>query len=193
MGRASGRLGDPLAPGFVAAMPQLGDPNFRRAVVLLLRHSEEGAFGLVVNRRGPMSMDELCRREGFEYNGPPEGTLMIGGPVQVDGSLVVLHGEKVDEDEPRGDLRVAPGIYVVTDRARFAALAQSGARRLRCFAGYSGWGPGQIERELEEGAWAALPADPAFIFDVDPDDAWRSALHAAGIDPATLTPGVGLN
>ncbi|MCE5247633.1 YqgE/AlgH family protein [bacterium] len=50
-----------------------------------------------------------------------------------------------------------------------------------------------MERELEEGAWAALPADPAFIFDVDPDDAWRSALHAAGIDPATLTPGVGLN
>jgi putative transcriptional regulator len=188
------RIGENLAPGFIAAMPQLSDPNFHRTVVLLLRHGEEGGFGLVINRPAAITVDELCHSQGIPYHGPMEQPVMIGGPVEVDRHMLVLHGEPPigapgDEDE----MFVAQEIRLVTARAGFIRLTSRGATRFRCYVGYAGWAPGQLDNELAEGAWVPLPASPRLMFDEPAEIVWDSALRQAGIDPATLVPGGQLN
>ncbi len=179
-----------LAPGFVAAMPQLLDPNFRRSVVLLLRHNDQGTFGLVINRPTEISVRALCESQGIAYRGGEELPMMFGGPVEVEKHLLVLHGEDPlpglgTEDE----IEVARGVRLVTALSGLAELAGRGARRFRCYAGYAGWAPGQLESELEEGAWVPLEADAGLVFDEHPENVWERALRRAGIDPITLVPG----
>lgn len=179
-----------LAPGFVVAMPQLQDPNFQRSVVLLLKSSKAGAFGLVINRPSDLSVKELCRDQEVEYRGPDELRLMIGGPVELETHLLVLHGdEPVLADQEGEELQIAPGVFVVTARVGLERLAASGTCRLRCFAGYAGWGPGQLENEIEQGSWVILPADAKLLFSDDSSIVWDKALRQAGIDPNALVPG----
>lgn len=181
-----------LATGFVAAMPQLLDPNFRRTVVFLLRSDEEGAFGLVINRPTEVSVRALCASQGIEYRGRAAAPMMFGGPVEVDRHLLVLHGEApLPGLGPEDEVEVAPGVRLVTALEGLAALAEGGARRFRCYAGYAGWAPGQLESELEDGAWVPLEVDPRLVFDEDPERVWDLALRRAGIDPVTLVPGEG--
>ncbi|MCU0229799.1 MAG: YqgE/AlgH family protein [Acidobacteria bacterium] len=181
---------DWLAPGFIAAMPQLDDPNFRRTVVLLLRHDEDGALGLVINRPVPLSVGELCRSQEMDYRGPDDLPVYGGGPVQGESHLLVLHGDTPLHPEGSEDeVEVAPGVYLVTAREGLEALARRGSPRLRCFLGYSGWGAGQLERELAEGTWVPLEASQEFVFASDPERVWEHALRRSGIDPLTLVPG----
>lgn len=181
---------DWLAPGFIAAMPQLDDPNFRRTVVLLLRHDEEGALGLVINRPVPLSVGELCRSQEIAYQGPDELPVFGGGPVQGESHLLVLHGDTPLHPEGSEDeVEIAPGVFLVTAREGLETLARRGSPRLRCFLGYSGWGAGQLERELAEGTWVPLDASDEFVFASDPERVWEQALRRGGIDPFTLVPG----
>ncbi|UCF66579.1 MAG: YqgE/AlgH family protein [Acidobacteriota bacterium] len=183
-----------LAPGFVVAMPQLLDPNFRRTVVLLLRASEAGSFGLVINRPSSISMDRFCEEQELPYEGPAETPVMIGGPVEADSHLLVLHGdEPVFETGSDRELEIAEGIRLITARDGLARLASRRTERMRCYIGYAGWGPGQIENELEEGAWVPLAADAKLVFDQPAEDVWVRALTQAGIDPIALVPGKELN
>ncbi len=186
--RGPGR--DWLAPGFIAAMPQLDDPNFRRTVVLLLRHDEDGALGLVINRPVPLSVGELCRSQEIAWAGPDDLSVFLGGPVQGESHLLVLHGDAPLHPEGSEDeLEITSGIRLVTAREGLAALARRGTARLRCFLGYSGWGAGQLERELAEGTWVPLEASDEFVFASDPERVWEQALRRGGIDPFTLVPG----
>ncbi len=181
---------DSMAPGLVIAMPQLADPNFQRAVVLLLRSNDAGAFGLVINRPSDLSLRELCQDQELAYNGPERLHLMIGGPVEIESHLLVLHGdEPVFDSASESEILVAPGVYLVTAREGLERLAEKGTGRLRCFAGYAGWGPGQLEGEIEEGAWVVLPPDSQLLFDDEPAVVWEKALRQAGIDPISLVPG----
>jgi putative transcriptional regulator len=188
------RISDRLAPGFIAAMPQLVDPNFHRTVVFVLRHGDSGAFGLIVNRSADMTVAELCRSQEIPYRGPADHRVMIGGPVEQEHHLLVLHGEPPTTDPPDpDDVPVVEGIRLVTSREALVRLTERGARRLRCYIGYAGWGPGQLDDELAEGAWVPLPVTARFLFDEPPETVWESALRQAGIDPATLAPGGQLN
>lgn len=194
MGRARvpGASRSELAPGFIAAMPQLADPNFYRTVVLLLRSSEQGSFGLVINRPTTLSVSELCESQGITYRGGDELSMMFGGPVEVENHLLVLHGESpclaAGED---GEIEVAPGIRLVTALEGLRILAERGAQRVRCFAGYAGWGAGQLESELADGSWVPLLCDDRLVFDEDSDRIWELALRRGGFDPFTLVPGGG--
>ncbi len=191
----SGQIDSNLAPGMVVAMPQLSDPNFRRAVVLILRSNDKGAFGLVINRPGDLSVAELCKDQGIDYKGAAGEQIMVGGPVESERHLMVLHGEeRLFVSASEEEIDVAPGIRLVTAREGLAMLAVSGAQRFRCFAGYAGWGPGQLEDELDAGAWIPLPADEELVFDVGPGAmVWEQALRRAGIDPISLVPGGAAN
>lgn len=204
-----------LAPGFIVAMPQLDDPNFHRTVVLMLKHGDEGAFGLVINRPGELGVGELMRDQEIPFGGDEAARIMVGGPVEFGRHLLVLHGEPqgapsapsagtpeaapsapsagTPQTAPEGMLEVSGGIYLITNRETLARLSGAGTRTLRCYVGYAGWGPGQLEQELSEGAWVALPPDPRLVFDELPDAVWERALRAAGIDPATLVPGADIN
>jgi putative transcriptional regulator len=178
------------APGLVVAMPQLADPNFRRSVVLLLNHGAEGSLGLVINRPSPISVAELCRSQDLPYRGSETARMMIGGPVEIDHHLLVLHGE-----EPcfpvgsESEVEIAEGVRLVTALPGLAQLAERSSARFRCYAGYAGWGPGQLEGELEQGAWVPLPSDPQLVFAADASMVWERALREGGIDPITLVPG----
>lgn len=190
----SSRFRTKLAPGFIAAMPHLLDPNFHRSVVLLLRHNDEGAFGLVINRASPITMSALLEEQEIPFFGESDPPIMIGGPVELDRHLLVLHGQDpVLPSDSASEIEIADGIYLITAREGLVHLAAKGAPRCRCYVGYAGWGPGQLEAELREGSWVPLPADRRLVFDTDPDTVWENALRKAGIDPVALVPGGEIN
>ena len=173
-----------LAPAFLLSMPQLVDPNFNRTVVLLCRHTEkDGAFGVVVNRplmttgRVTVNLD------------PPASTdrelqLWVGGPVEPQRSWILIghDGEPDDIGTP-----ITDNLYLSTSPERLSRLLEPNPPpRTRLIIGYSGWGPGQLEAELEASAWLISDIDRDLIFSTPSDRMWEAAIRRLGADPATL-------
>jgi putative transcriptional regulator len=155
-----------LAGKFLVAKPVLQDPNFVRTVVLLLQHGAEGAFGLVINRPAKV--------EGLPF------PVFVGGPCPSQG-LIMLHGhpewvQEEDPDSPPGE--VAPGVFLGNAACvgRVQEADDRDSLRYRMFAGYSGWGPDQLERELAAGAWAVVPASGEMIWNQPADEVWAAVL-----------------
>jgi putative transcriptional regulator len=160
-----------LAGSFLIARPVLDDPNFVQTVVLLLQHTNEGAFGLIVNR--PIEV------EGFDV------PIYLGGPCEMPG-MFLLHGYEDwigDDGTPLG--RVAPGIFL-GDESIMSRLKEEGDDypNFRVFTGYSGWGPDQLERELTTGAWAIVPANGERLFETPVESLWRQLLPSAIPQPS---------
>src|SRR5438094_511769 len=137
---------DSLRGRLLVAGPTLLDPNFRRTVVLVCEHSEEGALGLIVNRRTPLAVGDAVP-ELADVLGPG-ARLWSGGPVQP-ASIVLLADLDAPPDEA---LMVLGSVGLVLQGADLADLPL-GERGARAYLGYAGWGPGQPESELERGAW----------------------------------------
>lgn len=171
-------------------MPQLLDPNFRRTVVLLLHHDEDFTFGLVLNRTSEIAAESLCASLGIEWKGAPAALVDWGGPVQPNTGWVLLGGGAgagiEDATEVTDDLSFAGSLDSLK------RLAANPPERLRLFLGYAGWGAGQLESELAQGAWLVAPLASRVVFEVEPDALWEHVLRELGVDPATLvaTPGV---
>jgi len=153
------------------AAPSLVDPNFRRTVVLIAQHTEDGAMGLVLSRPSEARVVEAVPAlEDFaEY----DDVVYVGGPVQPEAFMVLAEFEDVDDAAATiiGDVGFMPA------EAEPAALS---IRRLRVFAGYAGWGAGQLEAELGEPSWIVVRAEPEDAFAGDPDELWRSVLRRKG-------------
>ena len=175
-----------LAPSFLLSMPQLLDPNFSRTVVLLCKHNEDGALGLVVNR--PLV---TTGRVTVQLD-PPVSTdrelqVWVGGPVEPHRSWVLV-GEEPDEEEDRRGMRIARNLYLSTSPDLLRRLLEpSPPVMARLFVGYSGWGPGQLEAELEASAWLMSDVDRDLIFNTPPDKVWETAIRRLGADPSALT------
>jgi putative transcriptional regulator len=170
-----------LAGQLLVAEPELGDPNFAQTVVLVLHHGRDGALGLVVNRPyGMAPTAELLRRLGQPAEGVKgETQLFYGGPVEPEVGMVV---HSPDYQRPTTH-RINDGLAVTSDPAILADLARGrGPKQAIPVLGYAGWGPGQLESELVEGAWFAIPADPARIFAPGHEGMWRQALARKGVD-----------
>jgi putative transcriptional regulator len=176
-----------LAPGFIIAVPQLLDPNFRQSVVLLLEQGSEGAMGVIINRESPLLLRDLCRDHDIAYGAESDKYVRRGGPVRPDHGLVLFGRE---HDLP-GAQPVIDGLQVSASRETLSRLCDMPHGRFHCYSGYAGWGPGQLEREISEGAWVISPADPALILDERPGRIWELSLRAIGIDPAALVAGGG--
>jgi len=176
---------DSLAPSLLLSMPQLVDPNFNRTVVLLCKHSEDGAFGLVMNR--PLV---TTGRVVVNLDPPvsPEHDLQvwIGGPVEPQRSWILVGEEPTESDDATG-VRIAEGLYLSTspDLLR-RLLAPNPPPRARLVVGYSGWGPGQLESELHASAWLISDVDRELIFATAPEQMWEAAIRRLGADPAAL-------
>jgi len=176
-----------LAPSFLLSMPQMLDPNFSRTVVLLCRHSEEGAFGLVVNRplvttgRVVINLDPPAETDR-------ELQLWVGGPVDPERSWILVGvdgGEDEAIDRPR--MQITDDLYISTDPDLLRRLVEpSPPPYARLIVGYSGWGPGQLEEELEASSWLMSDIDRALIFNTPPEKMWETAIRRLGADPATL-------
>lgn len=178
-------MADSLAPGFLIAVPQLLDPNFRQSVVLLLQQSEEGALGVVVNRETPLLLRDLCRDHRIAYAGNPDKRVRQGGPVQPQQGLVLFGEEHAD---PEGRV-VVDGLHVSASTGTLSRLCDLPAGRFQCYAGYAGWGPGQLEREIQEGSWILTGAAASLVLDRPAGEVWSCALLDAGLDPSAIVPG----
>lgn len=139
------------------ASPRLADPNFRRTVVLMLRDDpDEGALGIVLNRPMAVTVKEACE-DALDATCNIEGWLHQGGPCE--GPLMVLYGASVEDDD-----EIAPGVYFTTEKSRVEELLSDGGEQIKCFIGYSGWGEGQLQGEVDEGAWLSCPATSDLVF-----------------------------
>lgn len=147
---------DTLSGQLLVASADLTDPNFFQTVVLMVEHDEEGALGLVLNRTTAVTLKAAWAQWAAEPCGI-DAPLMNGGPVT--SPLAALH-----TDPALAEREVVPGVFFAREGDLLAALVAAHAEPLRVYAGCSGWGPGQLEAELEAGAWAVTPAEPEFIF-----------------------------
>lgn len=160
-----------LAGRLLISSPSLIDPNFRRTVVLMTHHDDEGAVGLVLSRPSELRIADAVP----DLDGLPSAdeVVYVGGPVQPE-AVVVL----VELEDPDGT--VTPIVGNVAYMPPNVAPDELSLRRARVFAGYSGWGPGQLESELEEPAWIVADAEPDDVFAADPDELWRTVVRRKG-------------
>ncbi|MDT0267860.1 YqgE/AlgH family protein [Streptomyces sp. DSM 44915] len=170
-----------LTGRLLVATPALSDPNFDRSVVLLLDHDDEGALGVVLNRPTPVDVAEVLA-PWAELTGEP-GVVFQGGPVALDAALALA---VVPGGGPLGWRRVHGSIGLVDLEAPPEVLAAE-VGSLRIFAGYAGWGAGQLERELAEGAWYVVDSEPGDVSAPDPERLWRAVLRRQRGSLALLT------
>lgn len=178
-----------LAPGFLVAAPSLLDPNFRRTVVLLVDHRSEGSLGFVINRPANVTLAGMIDALGMQPSdaGVPKAPVLVGGPVAPDTGWVVFERTPQREDTD-GVVQVSERIAVSASRELLESMVKANSDgRLMLALGYAGWGPGQLDAELAQGAWIPVDLDEHIVFDTPFDERWAAALRTLGIDPARLT------
>jgi putative transcriptional regulator len=165
-----------LAPGkLLVAARHLPDPNFADSVVLLADFSADGAMGLIVNRPTDVTLERVF--PGFDRSPGGKAAVFFGGPVSVPGVLALLRSST-----SRTDSRLVTGdVYLVNTREVLEKLVKEGAspERVRVYAGYAGWGAGQLDGETAQGAWHVFDGDADVVFDPDPDTVWRRQIRRA--------------
>lgn len=187
---------DRLAPGLLIAAPNMSDPRFSRAVILLAEASPDGAMGFVLNRTMDLTLAEVAREVGFDLERePPDDPVYNGGPVSPERGWLLFRtpGAQESDDDDDGS------IMTVHDDIQLGAtldllrefLGRQDMRAFRFILGYSGWGPGQLEAELGSGAWLPLEASSDLLFDVAPDAMWETAIRRLGLQPGTFLVGSG--
>lgn len=164
-----------LAGQLLVATPDMGDPRFARAVILIVRHDRTGAFGIVINRplgEGPLA--DLLRAIGDKDTRTTENIrLFAGGPVQPE-VCVVIHSAEYRQS---GTIHVDGEIAVTTTPDVLRDIANKrGPQKSLVALGYAGWGAGQLEDELKRNAWYLVAQDPALVFDEDRDKVWEHAV-----------------
>jgi putative transcriptional regulator len=179
-----------LTNHFLIAMPGLQDPNFEKSVTYICEHSEDGAMGIVINNPLSIPVSEILEQLDIDEkaSGIPDNPIYLGGPVNGERGFV-LHDNDTEWDST---LRVKDGISVTTSRDILVSIASgTGPERSLIALGYAGWGSGQLEQELADNAWLAVPADKAIIFDLPPEERWNAAAAELGIDLALLSTDTG--
>jgi putative transcriptional regulator len=182
---------DSLAPSLLLAMPQMRDPNFERAVVLLCEHGEEGTMGLVVNRPTTTSVVSIVQIEDVE-DANADLSVWVGGPVDTSRAWIL---STEDPGTPER-IQLKHGLFLAasTDALRrFLKAPVEEQNRYRFLLGYAGWAPGQLEGELAASAWLNAPLDPEIIFNTPPEQMWNEAIKRLGVDPLLLHMGPGVH
>jgi putative transcriptional regulator len=178
---------DPKAGRLLVATPLLGDPNFRRAVVLIVEHEEvQGTLGVVLNRPTTVDVGRVLDQWNDLVTEP--SVVFRGGPVAPNSALALAMVPGKDEPVGWRALDGAPALarLGLLDLETPPGLLATAITSLRVYAGYSGWSPGQLDAEIAEGAWFVLPAQPGDVFAADPGRLWRQVLRRQGGDLALL-------
>lgn len=189
-GGAGGSEEGYLGGQMLVAMPAMQDARFARTVICLVAHSRDGAMGIVVNKPiDGLSFDELLGQLGLEPVPPHRRIRMLqGGPVD-GGRGFVLHTPDWSTD---GSLAVTKELAMTASIDILKAIAGGGGPRLGVLAlGYAGWGPGQLEEEIQRNAWLCVPPDEELLFDEADGAKWRRAMAKLKVDPVLLSGAVG--
>lgn len=169
---------DPKAGRLLVATPLLGDPNFRRAVVLIVEHEAvEGTLGVVLNRPTKVGVGQVL--EQWTELATRPSVVFRGGPVAPNSALALALVP--GKDEPLGwrALDGAPALarLGLLDLDAPPRLLAPAIQSLRVYAGYAGWSPGQLQAEIDEGAWYVVGAEPGDVFAAEPEQLWRTVLR----------------
>jgi putative transcriptional regulator len=156
---------------FLIASPHLADTNFYKGVVLMIKHDEEGALGLILNRPTENTVAEVWKLVSEKDVDCPE-PIFFGGPVK--GPLVALHKLK-----SAAEAEVLPGIYFAANKDKLQKLVRQSTKPFRFFVGYAGWSGGQLEAELSAGGWLTSKANKKLIFQ-PADDLWEQVTRTIG-------------
>ena len=184
-----------LAPGLLLAAPALGDPNFKRTVVLLGHHDGEGALGWVLNGKSLVPVRKLLEDAdlippGVTLPDTPsfDAVVRVGGPV-MPGSAWVLFRQPQGHAAYHGEHDLGGGYAITGARELIEAIARGeGPTSFRVFLGYAGWGSSQLEGEIAAGAWLPAKVDPALLVDGDADTLWDEAYRlSVGTSPLAFT------
>ncbi len=169
-----------LKGSLLVASPHLPDPNFYRTVVLMVEHTEEGAFGLVLNRVCDARLDDVWNSVGGTRCHSDQ-FLRVGGPVE--GPLMALHTLTNLEG-----IEVIPKVYFSSQKSDLEFLVEHPEPPFHMFSGYAGWGPHQLEEEMQRGGWLTTPAHWEHVFARDDDDElWRRVTHEIGAEITNQT------
>lgn len=180
------------------AMPSMPDPRFAHSVVFLCAHSENGAMGVIVNKPLPdLTLVKLLAH--LDLNGPEDarglgadpvdGPIHFGGPVETSRGFV-LHSP--DFFNAEGSLQIADGIVLSTSVEVLAEMARGqGPAQSIIALGYAGWGPEQLDGEIQAGGWLIADAAPSMLFATEDSAKWSSALGQIGVDPRLLSGATG--
>ncbi len=170
-----------LTNQFLIAMPALTDPNFFHTVTYVCTHNEDGAMGIVINRRTDLKLGDILKQMEIEpeHDVAKDIPIYDGGPVQKERGFVI--------HRPRGSwdamLAVGEDMSVTTSRDILAAVARGeGPQQTLIALGYAGWGAGQLEREIADNAWLNGPADQRILFETPLEERWQAAAALLGVD-----------
>jgi putative transcriptional regulator len=148
-----------LTGHFLVATTGLEDPNFHRAVILVLRHDDQGALGVVINRPIDVTVRQACEQV-LERSCDVDGVLYQGGPCE---QVLMMALFSTPGDEP-AEPSFLPGSYFSTDKGTIERLLGDPPAAIKFIVGYSGWSAGQLESELASGSWLVTPATPERVF-----------------------------
>jgi putative transcriptional regulator len=179
-----------LAGQLLVAMPQMQDLRFQRTVIYLCAHNDDGAMGLVLNKLiGSLTLPELLLQLSIPSSGVTGAPRVhFGGPVE-SGRGFVLHSDDYNEE---GTLLVGNGIALTATLDILRAIGRGGGPQRSLLAlGYAGWGPVQLDNELQQNGWLNVAADADLVFDHSLDDKWQRALAKLGVDLSALSAAAG--
>ncbi|MCM2343800.1 MAG: YqgE/AlgH family protein [Alphaproteobacteria bacterium] len=179
-----------LTGKLLVAMPQLSDTRFHKAVIFICAHDENGAMGLVVNHILPgLELPSLLDQLAIDGHAPnADMPVMSGGPVETARGFI-LHKGSFQQIE---SLEIESNIYVTGTIEALKAVARGeGPEKMLFILGYAGWTAGQLDHELQDNAWLVTDADPAVIFEGDPEERWDRAIKKIGINPSMLSGSAG--
>ena len=189
---------DSLCGKLLIAMPSMPDPRFAHSVVLLCAHTAEGAMGVIINKPLPdLTLVKLLRHLDLPMAGatvglgdaPRDMAVHFGGPVETSRGFVLHSPDLVIED---GSVHVAGGIVLSTSVEILVEMARGqGPAQVIAALGYAGWGPGQLEDEIQAGGWLLADASRALLFETDDSLKWSATLAGMGVDPRLLSGATG--
>jgi putative transcriptional regulator len=171
---AAAEAAEPAAGSLLVASRGLQDPNFTRSVVFILEYSDEGALGIVLNRPTSIDLSSVIR----ELESSPYGRdrLFAGGPVEINTLWIIVSGPS----RPEPSRRIFGDVYLCTSLSALEGIVDSDGKStalLRVYAGYTGWGPGQLDQEIARGDWHILKADRESVFSTSPLDLWNLLIE----------------
>ncbi len=173
------------------AMPSMGDPRFTRTVIYMCSHNAEGAMGLVINKPYPgLTFPNLLTQLGIEPTIDNDITVRLGGPVETGRGFVLHSTDYMRQGSVPLDESMGIGLTATLDVLRAIATG-TGPQRSLFALGYAGWGPGQLDAEIQENAWLAAPADADLVFHADLDALWDRAVKKIGVDVSKLASAAG--
>lgn len=164
-----------MAPCLLVASPLLLDPNFLHTLVLVVEHDEHGSMGIILNRPLPLTLSQICAESHLEFAGGPGETAWRGGPVDPQRGIILVRGGLPSPE----DLVLDFTDFVSFRKDLLETLLLDAQATYRLYLGYAGWGPGQLEGELAQGAWILLPLDGKWVMRPDAREVWQEAFEAA--------------